>query len=160
VSGELEPALSGRWRAAWLAGTPEAFGECCGVDVFYEDPFASEPLEGLAALATHAALLRSAFPDMRLENAGAAVLDGRQACLPWRFVGTHKGDAGALPATGRFVSTLGVHYVTLDGGSVRRARGFFDLYDVAVQLGLLPRRGGLGEQAVLLVRGFGLRPRS
>ena len=58
------------------------------------------------------------------------------------------------------MSTLGVHYVTLDGGSVRRARGFFDLYDVAVQLGLLPRRGGLGEQAVLLVRGFGLRPRS
>ena len=38
----------------------------------------------------NASLLRGAFPDMRLESAGAAVLDGRQACLPWRFVGaTH-----------------------------------------------------------------------
>src|SRR5207302_1655447 len=107
-----------------------------------------------------AARLRSAFPDMRLESAGAAVLDGERACLPWRFLGTHSGDAGALPATGRFVSTHGIHYVTLDGGSVRRARGFFDLHDVAVQLGLLPRRGGLGEQAVLMLRGFGLRPRA
>jgi steroid delta-isomerase-like uncharacterized protein len=160
VSAELEPALSERWRAAWLAATPEAFGDCCAVGVFYEDPLAPEPLEGLAALAAHAQLLRGAFPDMRLETAGTPVADGRQACLPWRFVGTHKGDAGALPATGRFVSTQGLHYVTLEAGSVRRARGFFDLYDVAVQLGLLPRRGGLGEQALLLLRGFGLRPRA
>ena len=45
----------------------------------------------------------------------------------------------------------------LTDGRVRRARGFFDLYDGAVQLGLLPQRGGLGEAALLLLRGFGLR---
>ena len=33
---------------------------------------------------------------------------------------------------------------------VRRARGFFDLYDAATQLGLLPSRGGLGETALAL----------
>ena len=54
----------------------------------------------------------------------------------------------------------GVHYVELSDGAVRRARGFFDLYDAATQLGLLPARGGLGETALLLLRGFGLRRRS
>jgi steroid delta-isomerase-like uncharacterized protein len=159
VSRELTAGLAETWRAAWAAATPEAFGECCGVEVFYEDPLAPEPLEGLAALAAHAQLLRDAFPDLRLEPAGPAVLDGINACLTWRFAGTHSGDAGALPATGRFVALTGVHYAVLEGGSIRRARGFFDLYDAAVQLGLLPRRGGLGEQAVLMLRGFGLRPK-
>ena len=36
-------------------------------------------------------------------------------------------------------------------------RGFFDLYDVATQLGVLPARGTLGEKALLMLRGFGLR---
>jgi hypothetical protein len=68
---------------------------------------------------------------------------------------------GALPATGRFVTLHGVHYLQLRDGDVRRARGFFDLYEVAVQLGLLPRRGSLGESALLVLRGFGLlRPRA
>ena len=64
-----------------------------------------------------------------------------------------------LPATERFVTLHGVHYVELSDGAVRRARGFFDLYDAATQLGLLPARGGLGETALLLLRGFGLRRR-
>ena len=62
-----------------------------------------------------------------------------------------------LPATDRFVVVHGLHYVELADGLVRRARGFFDLYDAATQLGLLPARGGLGEAALLLLRGFGVR---
>ena len=36
-------------------------------------------------------------------------------------------------------------------------RAFFDAYDAAVQLGVLPARGTLGERALLMLRGFGLR---
>jgi hypothetical protein len=50
-----------------------------------------------------------------------------------------------------------VHVVELADGRVRRARGFFDLYEAGIQLGLLPGRGSLGETALLLLRGFGLR---
>jgi hypothetical protein len=82
------------------------------------------------------------------------------ACIPWRATGTHRGDLGAmLPATDRFVALHGLHYMELSDGAVRRARGFFDLYDAGTQLGLLPARGGLGESALLLLRGFGLRRR-
>jgi steroid delta-isomerase-like uncharacterized protein len=156
-----DSGLAERWRSAWLAATPEAFGVCCCVDVLYEDPVEPEPLEGLAALADHAKRLRTAFPDMRIEAGGPEVVSGTHACLPWRFVGTNSGDVGMLPASDRFLTVHGVHFLELRDGDVRRARGFFDLYDVAVQLALLPKRGSLGETALMALRGFGiLRPRA
>ncbi|MEA2350072.1 MAG: hypothetical protein QOG86_1013, partial [Thermoleophilaceae bacterium] len=65
-----------------------------------------------------------------------------------------------IPASGRFVVVHGLHYLEMHDGRVRRARGFFDLYEAAVQLGLLPSRGSLAETALLVFRGFGLRPRA
>jgi SnoaL-like polyketide cyclase len=157
---ELErPALdelAARWRDAWAGG---GFAACCTPGVDYEDPVAVQPLRGLDALEAQARALRSALPDLRVEASSPSLGSGTHACFPWRLAGTHTGDAGALPATNRFIVLHGVHYVELADGLVRRARGFFDLYDAATQLGLLPARGGLGETALLLLRGFGLRRR-
>ncbi len=48
-------------------------------------------------------------------------------------------------------------YCELDRSLLLRVRGFFDLYDAATQLGVLPGRGTLGEKALMMLRGFGLR---
>jgi steroid delta-isomerase-like uncharacterized protein len=149
--------LAASWRRAWMRG---GFSACCTPDVVYEDPVAVEPLRGVEELEAHALALRSALPDLRVEGSSPALGSGAHACLPWRLAGTHKGDAGVLPATNRFIAVHGVHYVELADGLVRRARGFYDLYDAAIQLGLLPARGGLGETPLLLLRGFGLRRRA
>ena len=151
--------LGDLWRSAWAEPSPEAFGACCTAAVQYEDPLAAEPLEGLDALARHARQVREALPDMRLEPNAECLVEGTFACLPWRLLGTHKGTVGGVPASGRFLILHGLHYVELTDGLVRRARGFFDLYDAAIQLGLLPARGSLGESALMILRGFGLRPR-
>jgi len=156
--GELDVVVD-HWQAAW-EGAAGGFGPCCTPDVSYEDPLLVEPVEGVEALARHAARVREALPDLRLERSAPRLQSATHACIPWRVLGTHKGDLGAIPATGRFVIVHGVHYAELSDGLIRRARGFFDLYDAAVQLGLLPVRGGLGEAALLLLRGFGLRPKS
>jgi hypothetical protein len=116
-------------------------------------------LRGVEALDAHAAGLRHAFPDLRVEATAPPLSRGAHVCVPWRALGTHRADIGQLPATDRFVAVHGLHYLELTDGAVRRARGFFDLYDAATQLGLLPSRGGLGETALLLLRGFGLRRR-
>ena len=73
--------------------------------------------------------------------------------------GTHRGDLPRLPATRRGVSVHVVLYCELDTRRelLWRVRAFFDLYDAGVQLGLLPRHGTLGERALLMLRGFGLR---
>jgi steroid delta-isomerase-like uncharacterized protein len=159
VTGELArselDALSQRWRGAWSGEA--RFEDCCTPDVGYEDPVAVDPLSGIEELERHAATLRAALPDLKVEAPSSPLGDGAHACLPWRLAGTHRGDTSILPATDRFLVVQGLHYIELSDGLVRRARGFFDLYDVATQLGLLPARGGLGEAALLLLRGFGVR---
>lgn len=147
--------LAERWAAAWTGHG--AFADCCTPDVAYEDPLTPAPLAGPEAVTAHAATMRRVFPDARVERTAAALERGGNACFPWRLDGTHLGEHGPLPATERELSLHGLHYVELVDGRVRRARGFFDLYQGAQQLGLLPPRGGLGEAALLLLRGFGLR---
>jgi steroid delta-isomerase-like uncharacterized protein len=147
--------LASVWLHAWAGSEP--FDACCTPDVQYEDPLAHEPLRGLDALEQHASRLRSALPDLRIERTGRMLAEGQNACIPWRVAGTHKNGTTALPATNRFVTLHGLHYVELSDGQIRRARGFYDLYDAATQLGILPARGGLGESVLLVLRGFGLR---
>lgn len=147
------------WRAAWADPSAPAFSRCCTTDVRYEDPLTTDPLEGLDALAAQAGRYRQALPDMRLEPSARCVAEAGFACIPWRVLGSHKGEVADVPASGRFLSLHGLHYVEFTDGRIRRARGFFDLYDAGMQLGMLPRRGSLAESALLMVRGFGLRPR-
>ena len=161
MSTELERGavdlLAEQWRAGWEGA---GFEPCCTPDVTYEDPVAVDLLRGVEALDHHALALRNAFPDLKLEATSPPLFRGAHACVPWRALGTHRGDIDQmLPATDHFMTIHGLHYLELSDGSVRRARGFFDLYDAATQLGLLPARGGIGEAALLLLRGFGVRRR-
>ena len=127
--------------------------------IHYEDPLTAEPLEGLEELGRHAARLWAAFPDARLERTGAAAArrtassPRRASCSP-----PTASRSRACPATNRFIVVHCVFYCELERRAVCcRVRGFFDLYDAAVQLGVLPGRGTLGEKALLVLRGFGLR---
>lgn len=147
--------LADRWARAWTGDGP--FSDCCTATVSYEDPLASLPLSGTAALEERAERMRGVFPDVRVETTAPALMRGDHACLPWKLLGTQRGDISVLPATDAFISLHGVHYVELHDGLICRARGFYDLYDAAIQLGYLPQRGGLGEAALMLLRGFGLR---
>jgi hypothetical protein len=161
VSTELErgalDSLADRWRSGWEGA---GFESCCTPDVSYEDPVTVDLLRDVDSLDAHAATVRQAFPDLRVEATAPPLARGDHVCVPWRALGTHRGDLGQmLPATDRFVTIHGLHYLELSDGAVRRARGFFDLYDAATQLGLLPTRGTLGETALLLLRGFGVRRR-
>jgi steroid delta-isomerase-like uncharacterized protein len=157
VSGELERIgdLATAWVGAWT--NDGGFEACCAPDIQYEDPLAPDPLRGIEDLEAHATRIRQALPDLRIERSGEPLAHGVFACIPWRAAGTHKTGTAALPATNRFVTLHGLHYLELADGQVRRARGFYDLYEAATQLGLLPARGGVGESVLLLLRGFGLR---
>lgn len=153
--------LLDRWEAAWSGRDADAFAPLCDADVQFEDPLTREPLIGPDELAAHAELLWSGFPDVRVERAGERLADaaGRFVAAPCKLAGTHRGALEGLPATGRFVVVHGVVYGELRRGRLLRVRAFFDLYDAAVQLGVLPTHGTLSEKALLMIRGFGLRSR-
>lgn len=148
-----------RWQAAWAGGGRDDFALCCTVDVRYEDPLSDGLLEGVDALDRHAARLRRALPDLRVDSIGARIADGTFGCLPWQVSGTQRGELGDLPATNKRLTLHGVHYVELRHGLICRARGFYDLYDAAVQVGLLPRTGSVAQNALRMIQGFGLRIR-
>ena len=155
-------ALIDRFQAAWSGRNRAAFHAVCAPDVHYEDPVCGEPLEGPDKLGAHAAKLWALFPDARVERTGARLTDGHYVAAPVKVLGTHRGEIEELPPTGRFLVVQAVFYCELDSDRRRlwRVRAFFDAYDAAVQLGILPARGTLGERALLFFRGFGLRSRT
>jgi steroid delta-isomerase-like uncharacterized protein len=154
--------LVDRWQAAWAGRDPAAFHAVCAPDVHYEDPLCGEPLEGPDAVAAHAAKLWTLFPDARVERTGERLTDGRYVAAPCKVLGTHRGELADLPASGRFLVAHVVCYCELDADRSRlwRIRSFFDAYDAAVQLSVLPARGTFGERAMLMLRGFGLRSKT
>ena len=145
------------WEAAWTDKEASAFEAICRPHVSYEDPLIAEPLEGPDAIAAHAARLWAAFPDARLQKLGDRLCDGRFVAAPSKLLATHKEPLEGLPATGKFIVVPCIFYCEVEHGDLLRVRAFFDLYGAATQLGILPGRGTLGEKALLMLRGFGLR---
>lgn len=150
-------ALFDGWQAAWTGKDPAAFGDLCTPDVHYEDPLTSEPLEGADALGSHAARLWAAFPDARLEKTGERLSKGSFAAAPCKLLATHKAALEGLPPTNKFIVVHCIFYCELRHDLLLRIRAFYDVYEAATQLGVLPARGTLGEKALLVLRGFGLR---
>jgi steroid delta-isomerase-like uncharacterized protein len=149
--------LIDRWEAAWSGKDEAAFAAVCSSKIHYEDPLTPEPLEGLEELAGHAGRLWSAFPDARVEQTGERLANEPFVAAPCKLLATHRAALNGLPATNRFLVVHGIFYCEVRGDRLLRVRGFFDLYDAATQLGILPARGTMGEKALLVLRGFGLR---
>jgi len=145
------------WERAWSSKDPAAFAEVCASGVQYEDPLTAAPLAGIAALAEHAGRLWAGFPDARLERTGERLHTDNFVAAPCKALGTHRAPLEGLPATNRFVVVHCVFYCELQHELLLRVRAFYDVYGAAVQLGVLPGRGTLGEKALLMLRGFGLR---
>ena len=149
--------LMDAWEAAWTGKDKAAFEELLAPDFHYEDPLTSEPLQGADELGRHAARLWEAFPDVRVERTGDRLTNERFVAAPTKLVATNKGPLEGLPPTNKFIVVHCIFYCELRGGRLFRVRAFYDLYGAATQLGILPGRGTLGEKALLVLRGFGLR---
>ncbi len=158
MSAAIDELFDG-WQAAWSGHDKEAFRELCAPGIGYEDPLTERLLSGVDELSAHAERLWTGFPDARLEKTGDRLSGGAFVAAPGKLLGTHRAPLEGLPASGRFLVVHCIFYCELRGGRLLRVRGFFDVYDAAVQLGVLPARGTLGEKALMMLRGFGLRGR-
>jgi steroid delta-isomerase-like uncharacterized protein len=148
------------WQAAWSGRDVRLFEPLCTSSFHYEDPLTPEPLEGMRALAEHAKRLWGAVPDVAVERSGERVRGTAFAAAPMRVHGTHGGALEGLPATHKPLDFQVVFFCEVEDGLLRRARAFFDVYEVGVQLGVLPARGSLSMRALLALRGYGVRARS
>lgn len=151
--------LIDRFQEAWCERDLAAFAGVCAPDVHYEDPLVQAPTYGPDELARHVAGLWAAFPDLALRSIGDRLGDHRRVAAPFELTGTQHGELAGLPASGRRVRVQGVFWCELERHRERlwRVRAFYDLYGAATALGVLPRPGGLGERALLMLRGYGWR---
>ena len=149
--------LIDEWEAAWSGKDESAFAAVCSSKIHYEDPLTAEPLEGLDQFLQHPARLWAGFPDARLEQTGERLSNDRFVAAPSKLLATHREPLEGLPATNRFVVMHCIFYCEIRRNRLLRVRGFYDVYDAATQLGIRPGHGTLGEKALLMLRGFGLR---
>jgi steroid delta-isomerase-like uncharacterized protein len=147
------------WQAAWTEKDPHGFEAVCAPGIAYEDPLTEKLLAGVEPLSEHASRLWAGFPDARLEQTGERLTSasGSFVAAPCKLLGTHRQPLEGLPATNRFLVVHCLFYCEVERDRLLRVRGFFDVYEAAVQLGVLPARGTLSEKALLMLRGFGLR---
>lgn len=86
-----------------------------------------------------------AFPDCRFELV-SAVESPERVAIEARLVGTHTGplhgSSGEIPATGKRLDLPFCVVMDLEGGKVKRHRGYYDQFTFMSQLGLLPSPAG------------------
>src|SRR5262249_13228797 len=107
-------ALLDAFQVALVGRDRPRLHEVCASDLHYEDPLCSRPLAGPDELADHISRLWQAFPDARIERLGERLGDGRYISAPVRLRGTHTGDLGTIPASGRVLDVHAVLICELD----------------------------------------------
>jgi predicted ester cyclase len=83
---------------------------------------------------------QGAFPDCRIDIT-SVISDESKASVEGIFNGTHTGPMmspqGEVPPTGRVIAMPFVHVFALRGDRVVMSRAYFDMAELAAQLGLV-----------------------
>jgi steroid delta-isomerase-like uncharacterized protein len=122
-------------------GNEAVFDELVAENFVNHDPSVPPDLppgrEGLKALAR---FYRSAFPDAQL-TIEDLIAEGDKVVSRYTARGTHQGDFGGIPPTGKQVTVTGVTIDRIQGGKIVESWNEFN------QLGLLQQLGAIPEQA-------------
>jgi steroid delta-isomerase-like uncharacterized protein len=117
-----------------------AFAALYTPDAVAYDPQYAQPLDGRDAIRMDAEDFLQAFPDLEV-RIYTLLANGNTIGADLEFSGTHKGPLvtpdGPVPATGRRIVSRGGRFITVNGdGQITECRRYFDMADIAAQLGL------------------------
>ena len=144
-----------RYVEAWNSHDADRIEPLVIRDVVWLDPALPEPARGVEEVKD---LMRSAwvaFPDLRF-TPGPLWLDPHEdsMCWAWRMEGTHDGplDPPGFAPTGRRIDVDGIDVWDFEDGRIRRFRAYYDMADVARQLGVMPPPGSRGERVGVMLQ--------
>jgi steroid delta-isomerase-like uncharacterized protein len=145
-----------RYAAAWNGNDVDAMAGLLTEDIVWSDPALPEPAHGVAAVQQFMRDSFRAFPDLRFSEPDPPALaaSGDEVLWAWQMAGTNLGpiDPPGFAATGRSISVQGVDRWTMRDGRIARYRAFYDMNDLARQLGLVPPSGGGAERAMVALQ--------
>jgi len=88
---------------------------------------------GRDGLKRRVTLFRTAFPDIHF-SMDDVIAEGDQVVVQYTFSGTHSGQFGELPPTGRHISVMGMLIALVKDGKIESAVSVFDSGDMMHQL--------------------------
>ena len=145
-----------RYVAAWNGHDASVVSDLLTEDVVWEDPALPGPVRGVPAVQEFMRVAWATFPDLRFDETDEphCTFDGERVAWRWRMRGTFRGaiDPPGFAPTGRPMAVEGVALWTMRGGRIARYRAYYDMSDVARQLGIAPAPGSTGEKAVAAVQ--------
>lgn len=142
-----------RWANAWNSHNTERVLEFLTDDIVYDDSAWPETMRGKAAVREFLDHTWRAFPDQTLEAFGRAhvAADGPRAAFWWTGHATHRGPIApsGIPATGKRIETEGAEFHEYRDGKIARLRVVFDINELAMQLGVVPKSGSVAEKMMI-----------
>ncbi len=135
--------LSRRFTEYFSTGDEDLADEILSPDVVFHGTTGDGELHGLDELKAFVAAYRSAFPDA-CSTVEAQFAEGDTVVTRWRAIGTHTGEFGSLPASGRSFEMDGITIERIAGGKVAEVWAARDELGLMSQLGALqlPARAG------------------
>lgn len=156
---DLEMDLRGfveRYQAAWNGCDTLAIADLITEDIVWEDPALAEPARGIPAVQEFMRTSCRAFPDLSFgePDPPALAVAGDVVLWSWFMEGTNRGaiDPPGFAPTGRTMRVDGVDRWTMRDGRIARYRAFYDMNDVARQLGIVPAPGSRAERGMVALQ--------
>lgn len=143
-----------QFKDAWNQHDADAVASLCTEDVFWNDAGLPQPARGRSEVARFVTETVRAIPDFHVE----ALQDSPHAIssalprvfVPYRMSGTVLGDwkpLGFAP-TNRHFSVEGIDQWTFRGELICHYTTYYDVLELARQLGAMPRWGGVGHRVM------------
>jgi steroid delta-isomerase-like uncharacterized protein len=146
-------AFCARYLRAWNDHDAAVMADLVTDDVVWEDPALAVPARGSAAVQEFMLAAWLGFPDLRFDETDQPhrTASGDQVAWRWRMRGTMSGplDPPGFAPTGRAMEIEGVDLWTMRDGRIARYRAFYDMNEVARQLGIAPASGSRAERAMV-----------
>ena len=149
--------FTGRYSAAWNGRDASAIDALVTDDIVWFDPALPQPARGKAEVREFMEDSWRSFPDLRFSEPDPPFLVERddRVAWAWRMQGTFTGapiDPPGFAATGRAMDVRGIDEWLMRDGRIAHYRAYYDMNDVATQLGIAPERGSRAEKGMVAMQ--------
>lgn len=148
-----------RWLAGWNVHDPDALAQLCHPEIVWDEPAPRRTLHGREEVREWIAKNFIAFPDLEIDVVQEFTSQADDhAAVWWKLRGTHDGTLSppGFAPTGKRIEIEGADFVELRDGLLFRMRMIYDVYDLSVQLGLLPGPGTPLESGLVAMQRGGV----